>query len=216
MKSKRVIVWGTGHFGAQAIQGVMDHPDLELVGVHAWSPDKLGRDAGDLGSVPPTGISATDDTRKLLALRADCVAYFSSTALRDADATLEIVPFLESGTNVVTISHFDLQYPNHGNAEYVQPIVDACERGQSSVLLTGTEPGFAFGQHLFSLLSVAGRVDRIDLIEASNVQEYNSIDSLRMYGFNEDLEYRPPMFTSSVEPPGTSARFWASPTSSAS
>lgn len=108
------------------------------------------------------------------------------------------MPFLERGTKVVSISHFDLQYPAFGNPAYVQPVVEACERGGSSILLTGMEPGFAFGQHLFSLLSIAGRVDRIDLIEASNVQHYSDASSLRLYGFTEDLDHKPLMFTSDV------------------
>jgi 4-hydroxy-tetrahydrodipicolinate reductase len=109
-----------------------------------------------------------------------------------------VVPFLESGTSVSSISHFDLQYPRHGRPQYVKPIEDACRRGGASIFLTGDDPGWAFGQILFSLLSVAGRIDRIDIGALAFVGEYTGRESLEMYGFNEDLDYRPPMFTSQV------------------
>ena len=198
MGRKRVIVWGTGHLGASGLRMVLQHPDLELVGVHAWSSEKIGRDAGALAGTGPTGITVTNNIQDLLQLKADCIAYFASSACRDAEAMADILPFLESGTNVSTISHFDLQYPRHGRPQFVEPVERACRTGSASVLLTGEEPGFAFGQHLFALLSTTGRVDRIDMIELAYVRRYAGADSLRMYGFNEDLDYRPPMFKSEV------------------
>ena len=40
----RVIQWATGPVGRHAIAAIVDHPDLELVGCFAFSPDKAGRD----------------------------------------------------------------------------------------------------------------------------------------------------------------------------
>ncbi len=198
MKPKRVVVWGTGYLGRYGLKAIIEHPDLELVGVHAWSPQKIGRDAGDLAGVGKTSVIATNETRTLIALDADCLAYFANGAMREAEITADVVAFLERGTNVVTISHFDLQYPKYGRPEYVEPVADACRRGGSSIFLTGEEPGFAFGQHLFFLLSVAGRIDSIYIADISNVQNYSAVDSLKVYGFNEDLDYKPPMFTGPV------------------
>ena len=42
----RVIQWATGGVGKAAIQGVLRHPDLELVGCWVHSADKSGRDVG--------------------------------------------------------------------------------------------------------------------------------------------------------------------------
>ena len=44
----KVIQFATGNVGRLALQGILDHPDLELVGVWVHSPDKAGRDAGEL------------------------------------------------------------------------------------------------------------------------------------------------------------------------
>ena len=44
----RVIQWATGIVGKDAIEGVLAHPELELVGVWVYSADKVGRDAGEI------------------------------------------------------------------------------------------------------------------------------------------------------------------------
>jgi 4-hydroxy-tetrahydrodipicolinate reductase len=178
---------------------IIEHPDLELVGAFTSSPDKVGRDAGDLsGAGVKTGVLATNDFQAMLDLKPDCVAYFANSANRDDGIMADVIPFLERGTNVSSISHFDLQYPKFGRPEYVKPIEDACRKGGTSIFLTGDDPGWALGQWLFGLLSVSGRIDRIDVMALANVRQYGAIESLRMYGFNEDLDYRPPMFTSEV------------------
>ncbi len=45
--SYRVVQWATGNVGRAAIEGVLDHPDLELVGCWVHSADKDGADVGD-------------------------------------------------------------------------------------------------------------------------------------------------------------------------
>lgn len=198
MKPKRVIVWGAGTLGVDGLRIIIENPALELVGLHASSEKKQGMDAGDIAGTKKTNVFATSNVDALLALKADCVVYFGSSALRDKAITDDVIPFLESGTNVVSISHFDLQFPAYGRPEFVEPIKKACEVGNSSILITGEDPGFAFGQNLFCLLSVSGRLDSIRITEMDNVRGYGGLDSLKMYGFNEPLDYVPPMFTSEV------------------
>jgi len=43
MKRRRVIVWGTGRYGREALNIIAGRPDIELVGLHAHSPQKIGR-----------------------------------------------------------------------------------------------------------------------------------------------------------------------------
>jgi hypothetical protein len=44
------------------VQAIIGRPDLGLVGVHAASPNKIGRDAAELcGLSDPTGVIGTDD-----------------------------------------------------------------------------------------------------------------------------------------------------------
>ena len=74
----RVIQFSTGNVGQHALRQLIEHPDLELIGVHASGIAKIGRDAAELcGLAEPTGVKATDDLAALVALGADCVVYTS-------------------------------------------------------------------------------------------------------------------------------------------
>ena len=42
--SHRVIQWGTGNVGYHSLRHILRHPDLELVGLHAYSAAKQGVD----------------------------------------------------------------------------------------------------------------------------------------------------------------------------
>ena len=69
----RVVQWTTGNVGRQSVAAIARNSELELVGCYAWSPDKVGRDVGELCGREPFGVTATDDVGALLALRPDCV-----------------------------------------------------------------------------------------------------------------------------------------------
>ena len=59
--SLRVVHWGTGNTGRLALRGVLQHPELELVGLYVHNPDKVGRDAGELIGLDAAGVVATSD-----------------------------------------------------------------------------------------------------------------------------------------------------------
>jgi len=86
----RVIEWSTGNVGRFALRCIIQHPDLELVGVWVHDPKKAGHDAGALCGLPPTtGVKATNDVDALLALDADCVCYTATADLRPLAAAAE-------------------------------------------------------------------------------------------------------------------------------
>jgi len=64
----RVVQWTTGNVGKQSVIAIARNPGLELVGCYAWSPNKVGRDVGDLCGLGSLGVTATDDLGALLAL----------------------------------------------------------------------------------------------------------------------------------------------------
>ncbi len=71
--SHRVVHCGTGNIGAVALKAIIGHPDLELGGHFVSTPEKAGRDSGELVGIEPVGITATNDWSDLLALDADCL-----------------------------------------------------------------------------------------------------------------------------------------------
>ena len=95
MEPRSVVQWTTGNVGARSVVAILANPNLELVGGYAWSPDKVGRDVGELCGIAPTGVLATDDVDALLALRPDCVVYNPKWPNVD-----EMVRILESGANM--------------------------------------------------------------------------------------------------------------------
>ena len=72
----RVVQWATGSVGRAAIEGVLAHPELELVGgwVHS-DRTRSGATSARSAASSPIGVTATDDVDEILALDADCVVY---------------------------------------------------------------------------------------------------------------------------------------------
>jgi hypothetical protein len=52
----RVVQWATGNLGRAAIEGIVSHPEPELVGVWVHSDDKAGRAAPALRLGPAHGV----------------------------------------------------------------------------------------------------------------------------------------------------------------
>jgi hypothetical protein len=175
----RVVQWTTGNVGKQSVAAIVRKPDLELVGCYAWSRDKVGRDVGELCGLPPVGVTATHDVDALLALRPDCVVYNPMWPSID-----EMVRILAAGANVVTTAAFI-------NGRRLGPerarLVEACERGGSSLFGTGINPGFA---ELLGLViaGVCDRIDRITVSEAAHTAGYDSPDTERPAGFGRPID----------------------------
>ena len=58
-RTVRVFQVATGNVGAEMVARIVRHPDLELVGLHCYTPEKIGRDAGELAGLDPIGVMAT-------------------------------------------------------------------------------------------------------------------------------------------------------------
>ena len=127
----KVVQWATGIHGRLALRGILDHPDMELVGVKVYSDDKHGMDAGQLCGRPDTGIKATNKIEEILALEADCVVYMPLLA-----NLKEVIPLLESGKSVITSCGW--VYPKNRDTSQLEA---ACQKGQSVLHGTGIHPG---------------------------------------------------------------------------
>lgn len=160
--SYRVVHWGTGMTGRLALQAVLDRSDCTLVGLYAYSPEKEGKDAGELVGRPAVGITASRDLDALIALKPDIVTYFGNGVRDRAQTTRDVARFLEAGINVVSSS---LPFATHpvgsGEPELVQLLEKACETGRSSLFNSGVDPGFITGQLQAVAYGAAHRIDRV-------------------------------------------------------
>ena len=159
----RVVQWTTGNIARQAIKAVVERPDdLELVGVFAYSADKVGKDASELaGLADPTGVTATDDINALIALQPDCVLYMPLYPNVD-----HLVQLLENGVNVLSTASF-ITGRAYGE-EARQRLQTAAESGGASLFGGGINPGFA--DYITSLLSGPCReVNYVKVLESFNI-----------------------------------------------
>jgi 4-hydroxy-tetrahydrodipicolinate reductase len=175
----RVVQWTTGNVGRRSLRAIAAHSDFELVGCYAWSPDKVGRDVGELCGIEPLGIAATDDVEALLALRPDCVVYNPMWPNVD-----ELVRILEAGGNVVSTAAF---INGRGLPDGGARIADACARGGSSMFGTGISPGFV---DLIGIVAagICDRIDKVTVNEASDTTHYDSPDTERPAGFGRPID----------------------------
>ena len=140
----RVAEWATGNVGRYALRAIINHPELELVGVIVSNPEKNGVDAAKLcGLDRSTGILATTDVARVLALKPDCICYTAGAETRLFEAVADMARVLEAGINVVSCSVVMLVWPECPIAELVDPLRTACEKGRTSFLTSGIDPGFA-------------------------------------------------------------------------
>ena len=102
----RVAQWATGGVGKAAIQDVLAHPELELVGAWVHSADKHGRDVGEIIGGEPVGVLATTSQQEILDGDADCVVY--SPLMPDED---EVVALLRAGQERRHAGRLDLPGP---------------------------------------------------------------------------------------------------------
>jgi 2,4-diaminopentanoate dehydrogenase len=99
----RIAHVGSGRTGRIVLQLILNTPALDLVGQFVRSPDKIGRDSGELVGQSPTGIVATHDFDAFLATQADCVTYLGTGMGREIQEVVDQhCAILESGKNVVT------------------------------------------------------------------------------------------------------------------
>ena len=175
----RVVQWTTGNVGKQSVTAIARHPGLQLVGCYAWAPDKVGRDVGELCGLDPLGVTATSDVDALLALRPDCVVYNPMWPSTD-----ELVRILAAGVNVVTTAAF-INGRRLGADR--QRLVEACERGGSSLFGTGINPGFV---ELLAIVvaGISDRIDKITISEAAHTMGYDSPDTEKAAGFGRPID----------------------------
>jgi 4-hydroxy-tetrahydrodipicolinate reductase len=95
----RVFQVATGNVGSEMVGRIVEHPDLELVGLYCYSPDKVGLDAGEIVGIAPLGVTATGDVADVLRAKPDVVNF--NGVWPDIDLFCEL---LDAGINVVTTS----------------------------------------------------------------------------------------------------------------
>ena len=184
--ARKVIQWATGGVGRAAIEAILAHPELELVGCWVSSEAKEGRDVGDICGLPPVGVQATRDVETLLALEADCVMYSPVMA----DRTL-VKRLLASGKNVVTpLNRF---YPGDRD---VSDLEAACAAGGATLHGTGIHPGGITERFPLMISALSSAITHVRAEEFSDIRTYSAptvISDIMLFGKRPEEAAASPM-----------------------
>ena len=165
MTGRRVVQWATGNIGTRSLRAVIEHPDMQLVGVYVHTPAKAGRDAGELCGLAPTGVLATRDIDEIVALAPDCVLYMPRAC--DSD---EVCRLLAAGANVVT-TRGEFHHPGSMDPDLRARVEAACAAGGTSIHSTGSSPGFISEALPLVLCSIQRRLDQLTIDEFADLSQ---------------------------------------------
>jgi hypothetical protein len=187
----RVALVGTGNVGRLALRHLIEDPRFELTGVCVSSPDKVGKDAGELAGVEVrTGIRAVGDLDAVLADRPDCLVYCAMGETRFFDAMGDVQRVLEAGVNVVGTSPTTLLYPwGVLPDELIEPLQKAAVANGVSVFISGVDPGFATDLVPLAIASTCRRVEQIRCLELADYASYDGATvmfDVMGFGYPED------------------------------
>ena len=165
-RSIRVFQVATGNLGTEMIKRIGQHPDLELVGLHCYTPEKIGRDAGEIVGIDPIGVTATGTVEEIVAAKPDVLTFHG--VFPDEDLYIKV---LEAGINIVTTAdwitgwHRDTNHPHPSGKPVSQLLQAACEKGGATFYGTGMNPG---------VNQILGVVCSADVAEIENVTTIES------------------------------------------
>ncbi len=185
----RVIQWATGNVGRNAVEGIVAHPDLELVGAFTYDPAKAGRDVGELCGIDPLGVRATADVDELLAIDADCVLYAPMLP-----NTAEVLQLVRAGRNVVTPTGWFFPFRAHDVAE----LEGACRQAGVSIHGTGINPGGVTEQLPILLSGYCRDIRHVRAEEFSDIRTYASefvVREIMLFGKPLEEAAASPMLT---------------------
>ena len=165
----RVIQWATGNVGRAAVEGVLAHPELELVGCWVHAEHKDAVDVGTLVGRAPLGVGASRDMDAVLGIEADCVVY----APIFADSSV-LERILSSGKNVVTpLGWF---YPDPAERERFEML---CQRSGVTLHGTGIHPGGITERFPLMVSALSSSVTAVRAEEFSDIRTYGAPDVIR-------------------------------------
>ncbi|MBD8561857.1 hypothetical protein IFT91_24660 [Pseudomonas fluorescens] len=191
-KKYRVVHCGTGPTGIPGLRGIVNHPDLELIGHLVFDPVKDDMDSGQLGKLGrDIGIKATRDVDALIALKPDYFCYLGDGVGQLQNSLSIICRFLEAGVNVGTAALFGTLNWKVAPAELREPIEKACIRGNSSYYFSGIDPGFASPWLAVAMLQSADEVSEIRMQELSDYAIYPVEWVMReVFGFGKPRDFK--------------------------
>lgn len=203
-----VVQLGTGNVGIHSLRALITNPDFELTGVWVSSAAKAGKDAAELaGLSDATGVLASTDLDAVLASGPQCAVYNAMADNRLPEALEDYRRVLAAGVNVVGSGPVFLQYPwQVVPEELIKPLEEAAREGNSSLYVSGIDPGFA---NDLLPLALAGTCQSIEQLRCMEIVDYATYDSavvmFDVMGFGKPMDDVPMLLQ-----PGVLSLAWGS------
>ncbi len=188
-RTYKVVHVGTGVTGKCGLNALLNQPDMQLVGHLVFDPAKVGADAGALCELGyEVGVEATSNVDDLIALRPDFINYFGDGQTKFDQSYNLIKRFLEAGINVGTPSIYAILHSKSADPELIKPLEEACRKGNSSLFISGIDPGYASPWLAVGLLKSADEVSEIRMQEIADYSFYDVEWVMReIYGMGKPL-----------------------------
>ena len=161
------------------------------------TPEKVGKDAGQLCGVgldagTVTGVAAVGELDAILAAEPECVVYCAMGDTRLPDAMADIMRIVAAGINVVGSSPGLLQFPwGVMPDKYIARVEDAARQGNSSILITGVDPGFINDLIPFAFAGTCRRIEQVRCMEIADYATYDGAEVMHYMGFGRPLDEVP-------------------------
>ncbi len=169
MRRIKAVVYGVGAMNSIATRMMLEK-GVDIVGALARSPDKVGRDLGDVTGLGfETGVRIEDDPDRVLSSRQADIAVIALASYM-SDMHEHLHRCAEHGVNAITISEEALYPWNTSPMETAE--LDRLAR-KNGVTLTGTGHQDVYWVNLVSMvLATAHRIESVTGRASWNVDDY--------------------------------------------
>jgi len=137
----RIILYGVGSIGSQIARLLLRKKGLKIVGAVDASPEKIGRDLGEVIGVEKTlGVSISGDSERLLSsVDADVALHATSSFLKDVYP--QLAQLIKRSVNVISTCE-ELTYPYVVDESLAFNLDRLARKHGVTLLGTGVNPGF--------------------------------------------------------------------------
>jgi hypothetical protein len=169
MRRIKAVVYGVGSMGSVATRMMLEK-GVDIVGALARSPDKVGRDLGDVAGLGfQTGVTVEDDADRVLSGRQVDIAVIAVASYM-SDMYEHLRRCAEHGVNAVTIAEEAL-YPWNSSPMATAELDRLARR--HGVTLTGTGHQDVYWVNLVSMvLATAHRIEAVTGRASWNVDDF--------------------------------------------
>ena len=203
----RIAHIGSGRTGHLVLRMILNTPALDLVSQYVHSPDKVGRDSGELVGASATGIVTTQDFEAFLATEADCVTYLATGTGRTIDEVIDQhCAILASGKNIVTTALGELIHPETLGEARLMRLQNASRAGDTSLIAAGIAPGFAMDVLPVQVATLSAMPTKVVVSERILCGAYSVPGFFAAFGFGTT-----PAVDAQACRPGTGVALFGSP-----